>query len=359
MKRLIKHSLLLSLVLLTTSSFAATDLKQALKLTETKPNKSESWQKLGDAYYELNDFENAAKAYTNCFTINYNDFRCWFYAGNSYYSLKNYPAAIAAHSYVASQGEHVKDYHYNTNYNLGLASQQIGNTISAIDYYNKSIQTYPEIVNAYINLGLAYSDLLEEELSFQTYKKGLAKDPNSLLLNNNLGHAYLNRKDYIKAKELFEKAVNLKPDYELGWRNLATTLRSMSLYSEGINALKKALKNLTPKDYDTYNLLGYMYHDLKQYNEAIKWYDTSIQKFPKQYYAYYNKGNAKYMLGNYTEAVAAYNQAIAFDPFRVEPYIQLAYAYHDLGQKQNGLKAYKKILELDPAKAEPLKSYYE
>ena len=340
-----------------TPSLALT-IDQALKQTQNNPNSSINWQELGDAYKKNQEYQKASEAYKKSVAINRNNFHSWFYLGNVYQALQNYPEAITAHYYVTTQGEHVYSYHYNAAYNLGLSFSKISDFAMAAFYYKQSIKKYPKHGSAHINLGLMYHYMDQILKAEQTYLAGIKISPKEYLLHNNLGNIYLDRGDFINAKGSFEKAVRINHKKEIAWNNLALTQRKMSLYNDGIKTIEKALKNVTPSSEGLYNLMGFMYHDLKQYNKALEWYNTSISNFPNQYSAYYNKGNIKVIQGHYQQAVEQFKKSVSYNPSYVDAYIQLAYLYHDMNQKDLGRKAFEKVMQLDPVAAKPLKKYY-
>ncbi|MFD0932295.1 tetratricopeptide repeat protein [Psychroflexus salinarum] len=92
-------------------------------------------------------------------------------------------------------------------YNLGVASEQLGDKDSAKDYYKKAIELDPEMVNAYINLAAL---TLSEE---RTIVEEMNKLGNSRA--DNKKYQELNEKKkqyYIEALPYLEKANELDPD---------------------------------------------------------------------------------------------------------------------------------------------------
>jgi len=67
---------------------------------------------------------------------------------------------------------------------------------------------------------------------------------------------------------------------------------------------------LFPKYSLAYNNKGIALYELKQYQDAIKCYDTAIELFPKYSLAYNNKGAALNTLKQYQDAIKCYDKAI-------------------------------------------------
>jgi len=96
---------------------------------------------------------------------------------------------------------------------------------------------------------------------------------------------------------------------------------------EAEKALNKAIQ-LDPKSVWTYNELGALYTDEKQYENAVVEYDKALTIDPNYKYAY-AKAFPLRMLGHYQEAVAALTKAIEIDPSWTWPYIERASIFHD------------------------------
>ncbi len=86
---------------------------------------------------------------------------------------------------------------------------------------NEALQTFDQMDQAYFILGSLYDDNpADAELAISAYQKGLDHAP-SAQVRNNLGLLYLQKKQIQKAAEEFRQAIQLEPDYEVPYHNLA------------------------------------------------------------------------------------------------------------------------------------------
>ena len=101
--------------------------------------------------------------------------------------------------------------------NLGVVFTQLMEYHKAIDCHKKVLQINPNNADAYNNLGINYKHLGESDLAKSNYYKAIEINPNHANAYNNLGNIYFNnQKNITKAKELYEKAIQLAPNFALG-----------------------------------------------------------------------------------------------------------------------------------------------
>jgi tetratricopeptide (TPR) repeat protein len=104
---------------------------------------------------------------------------------------------------------------------------------SALKYYNKAIDKSHAFYEAYLDRGYLYA------LQFGNYKKAHKDFEKSIAIKpiNQFsylynGMLYFNEKEYIKAKEMYDKAIALYPDFGEAYYQ-----RSFAWYAIGINTM--------------------------------------------------------------------------------------------------------------------------
>jgi tetratricopeptide (TPR) repeat protein len=130
---------------------------------------------------------------------------------------------------------------------------------------------------------------------------------------NNAGVVAYHNGRYEKALELFQKAIDLYPEFTEGYNNLGLTHTEMNEEEKATEAFKKAIE-LDPNLAATYNNLGYAFYRLGSYTEAIEMYQEAIGRSKDNTAAYTNLGNAYYKLDMIEEAIQAWNTALLIDP---------------------------------------------
>ncbi len=131
--------------------------------------------------------------------------------------------------------------------------------------------------------------------------------PYSAHAYNNLAVEYIERGDTLKAKELFEKAIEVDPYYEIAKENLRKLQRQM-----GETAKPEKDEQVSPA---------------RALNE---------------------EGIRQGKLGNLDEAIRLFKEAAELDPDSGETYNNLGYAYYKAGDLDRAAEYFKKALEVDP-----------
>lgn len=93
-------------------------------------------------------------------------------------------------------------------YNIGLCYLALGNYQQAIAYYKKVVEIKPS-AEAYHGLASAYGYAQQHQEVINYSQKSLGLDPKYALSYFNLGVAYWNLKQYDKAKENLQRAMEL------------------------------------------------------------------------------------------------------------------------------------------------------
>jgi tetratricopeptide (TPR) repeat protein len=88
--------------------------------------------------------------------------------------------------------------------------------------------------------------------------------------------------------------------------------------------------------------------DLGKKQEAIIWYNKTLELNPNHATAHYNKGVALASIGQKTEAVDCYDKALKLNPNYAGAYFNKGNILGDLGQKIEAVDCYDKALELNP-----------
>lgn len=130
---------------------------------------------------------------------------------------------------------------------------------------------------------------------------------------NNAGVVAYHNGHYEKALELFEKCIEIDPEFTEGYNNLGLTCTELDMEERATEAFKKAIE-LNPDLAATYNNLGYVFYRLGSLQEAVEMYQEAICRSKDNGSAYTNLGNAYYKLDRIEEAIEAWRKAVEIDP---------------------------------------------
>ena len=104
---------------------------------------------------------------------------------------------------------------YELNLRLGWLSYQAGNFTESTAYYNKSIELMPYAVEPRFGVVYPGAAMGNWTMVLKQYEKILEITPNNSIAMHRLGLIYYGRAEYEKARQYFDKVVNLYPfDYD-------------------------------------------------------------------------------------------------------------------------------------------------
>jgi protein O-mannosyl-transferase len=192
----------------------------------------------------------------------------------------------------------------------------------------------------------------------------LDKFPDDNLALNNKGFVLYNMRRYGESIELFNKAIQLRPDYHLAYINLINSYLALRDYENALKITDLAMKNapphqsiLTTKGYllfrqnkyaealpflkeslklkkdntKGYIIMGDCYQGLLDYNSAVKAYDTALTYEPDNYILLNNKGYALLAGGKPGKAIQYFKESLKIKPDFALAAANLSYCYRTLG----------------------------
>ncbi|MDE0089334.1 MAG: tetratricopeptide repeat protein [Candidatus Poribacteria bacterium] len=300
------------------------------------------------------DYAGAIEDYGKIIVLAPKDSRAYYNRGNAKKAL--------------GQNEDAKQDHAVAYYYWGKADSNNGNYQASIDNFDKAIELDPNYAEAYHYRGDAYR-LRGQKEDFQKaiadYDKGVALKPDYTeihVIYNNRGLAKVGLKDYAEAIKDYTKAIELKsnyaeahynrgdayrlqgqkdgfqkaignPNFKKADKDYTETIKLKSDFADAYYKRKLAKEALGQNDAAkldfvmAYFLWGVEANTSKQYQEAIKNFDTILELEPDIAFVYSHRGSAKGALGKskadlgdlegalklYQAAINDYNEAIKLD----------------------------------------------
>ncbi|MGD1030594.1 MAG: tetratricopeptide repeat protein [Opitutaceae bacterium] len=177
------------------------------------------------------------------------------------------------------------------------------------------------------------------------YRTTIAKNPGAWMAYNNLG-TYLLEHHLPGAREEFEAALKLRPDYKPAHFNLGVILLDSGRYEDAVAHLKMASGTLH-QDY-VHLYLGEALADLQRYPEAAAEYSLHTRLEPGNTAAWFGLGNALAAQEQYSAAAGAYRRALAIDPHLVDAHNNLGNVLLLTGQVPAAVAEYREALRLRP-----------
>jgi tetratricopeptide (TPR) repeat protein len=151
------------------------------------------------------------------------------------------------------------------------------------------------------------------------------------------GVAYREKKQYDRAIEDYNKAIELNPGDARVYVGRAAVYSMNGQYDRVVEDCSKALE-LDPKLADAYINRGRAYFGKQQYDRAIEDYNKAIDLDPKYARGYHNRGNAYIGKKQYSRAIEDYNKAIELDQKYAASYYNKACVYSLMNNTQESCR---------------------
>ncbi|HVP57773.1 MAG TPA: tetratricopeptide repeat protein [bacterium] len=144
-------------------------------------------------------------------------------------------------------------------------------------------------------------------------------------VNMRSGKVYFyQNKDYVKAEELFRKAIAEEPTNWEAYYFLGLSLTQQAKFKDAGEAFDKA-------------------HDLAPADKKTQVVDTQKQYFSDHFKA----GRSAMQSNNLKEAIAEFENAVGVYPHDASAYVNLAFVHRQLGETDDALNAAKKAVSID------------
>ena len=126
------------------------------------------------------------------------------------------------------------------------------------------------------------------------------------------GMKHFSEKQYEKASQSFEKALDKKPEDHATWNLLSQTYLNMNRNDEALTAIDSALEH-EPENILYLQSKATILHQMKRLDEAAETLDKVISIQPGDI-AYILRGVCEYDSGRYENALEWYDKALIIDP---------------------------------------------
>ena len=213
--------------------------------------------------------------------------------------------------------------------------------------FEKFLQIDPDSADAYVSIGILYNKL-DRPVEAELYLKKAAEiDGNSVVPLFALAGIYEEKKDYIKAIELYDKLLKIFPD------DAELTMKIAGLYiiKKDYAQAKKYLtdaKEKFPKNHWIDYYLGLLSLEEKDYETALKYFDKSISIDKKSPEPHIQKGYVFTIRQNSKKAVKSFEKSLSLGAEISDLYFFLAMNYEVLGKYKKSESYLKKAVALDP-----------
>jgi TolB-like protein/Flp pilus assembly protein TadD len=168
--------------------------------------------------------------------------------------------------------------------------------------------------------------------------------------------------DNVYARQMFDQAIGIEPDFGRAWAGLAYTYGFEYMYfnasgvnlSEAKRTSRRAL-DLAPDLAESYVSAGIAHCMCQEYEQADTEFEKAIELDPKNYEAWYFFGRTKVHEGDLPRALKLFERAAKARPEDFQSVLLQAQLYVSLGKKaraievtRKGIEKVRAVLELNP-----------
>lgn len=179
--------------------------------------------------------------------------------------------------------------------NLAIAYNDYASTIKmagaieeSIKFYEKALEYYVTLPDAYYNLGCVYMETGRADKAIPFYEKAIQYYPQYLNAINNLATIYKEKGNFDKAVELYRQALSIDPAFPLANNNLAVVYSMQGKIIDAFKCLQRAIQS-DPNYASAYNMMGTVCRDEGHSEKAIEFFDKAYKLDPKLRGAAHNK----------------------------------------------------------------------
>lgn len=221
--------------------------------------------------------------------------------------------------------------------------------------------------SVYINTGLVSDteDSNRMELALRKIEEGLSIIPDNCrgLELKAIYYAEVGGEENIKtAQSLLSKVITFYPAYPLSYNNMGNILSNLGQFEDAVKYYKisinkyKNLKKTSPHSIENNKMflpnngLGNYYYQIGDYQNALKYFNNAKDLRPDYPPAWNNHGNALAELGKFEQSVESYKEAIRLNSNFSTAYYNLIKAQIETGDDDEAKTNFIKLLslEIDP-----------
>jgi tetratricopeptide (TPR) repeat protein len=208
------------------------------------------------------------------------------------------------------------------------------------------IQAVPNHIDAINLLGVIAQKLNRHDLAVEQFQKAINIDSNRALLYYNSGISLYSLGRIEESIEILKTALEKEP----GNSQITNYLNSIADKKE--STLKVSSQSHNEQEYLQKGIAS---HKLGQIDEAIYWYQKTLEINPENTAVLSNIGAAFQTSGKLDEAVASYQKAITIKPDYADAYYNLGVVLKEQEKLDEAVASYQKAITIKPDYAD---AYY-
>ncbi len=315
------------------------------KMLQFKPNDLEVHILLANVYTKQRDYSSAISAFKKIIELDADNDDAQYGMGLVHMKMMNWKDAISAlEKAVALNPEHSDAY-----FQIASAHQKLEEFDKATEAYKKFIATNPsQPFDAYNRLGLCQMELKQYSEAVTSFREALKGNPADMDITFKMAQSYDKSGQTERAAEIYYKLAEMNPKAAWGYYNTILNMYNSAKMPEKAAEAAKKMVELNPNDSDALYNLGFMFVQMKKYNEAIETLDKVLALNPGMEYAHLNISFSYYSLKQYKKAIEAYTKTVELFPENPDAWMFLGMSHMQLKAWAKAVEPLNKSIEIRP-----------
>jgi tetratricopeptide (TPR) repeat protein len=201
--------------------------------------------------------------------------------------------------------------------------------------------TFVKIADVYVQLGRDF------EKAIELYEKAINLIPDFPATYANLSQVYIKTNSPKQAITSLEKAIAINPEAAEYHHLMGLAYCLTHDWAPAITALKTAV-SIRPSYIEALNNLAYAYEQAGDLNKAKDIYLQILSIKPNYFEANFGLGNVYFNYKQYQRAITHFERALKLKPNSQRVYYNLAQTYFEMGELDTSIKTYKELLRHNP-----------
>lgn len=218
----------------------------------------------------------------------------------------------------------------------------------ALEVYNKLIESHPSDACLYHYRAEAFEGLGKDDYVLKDLGTSIRMKPYARHYSKR-GAFWRRKKEYERALNDFNRAIEIKPDDPYYYSERALTYGYLEQYEEGIKDLTRAIQKCDEEDmlYSYYECRGNFYRYTGNPQEALQDYANALELRAEDAGLYYKRGRLLEETGENEHALRDFLKVIEIDPEYLAAYGYAGDVYFERKEYSEALSYYQKIIMMD------------
>ena len=186
-----------------------------------------------------------------------------------------------------------------------------------------------------------------EVQAIEAYHRAAEIAPDDAYLQRVLGRAFVRRRDYDRAAEALQAAIDLEAGYLEAYQDLIGVALRQDDTDAAIAWMERAAQSV-PNYAPIYEQLVAFYMVNRQFEDALDLLGRLDETFPGAAWVPFHRGGVLRQLGQTEEALAAYNLARKLKPDLPDLWAEIGNLHFDLAAYGEAEDAFERAIEQDP-----------